>query len=534
MIDSATTEDASALSKRAAYGLAALSGVLIFLGFAGFDQWPLAFVAWAPLLVAVRGQTPSFALKLGLVTGLILDVGGFYWLQTMLMTFSGFPPAVCAVFTGILCAYQGGRAGLFAWLLARAYERRWPFAPLVFLAFAASESLYPVLFPWFLAGSVHMLPMAMQVAELGGPFLVSLVVLAPSVAIAEVVDAKRVARPLAPAAVAGPLSLVAVALLYGAVRLPQVKASMAEAESFKLGLVQGNLGLMQKREDPAEGLRRHRRLTAELVKEGADLVVWSESAVTFPMPVDIAPRIMKERMVGGLGVPVIAGAVLYERAKTQNEREHWFNVAIGTDESGTMTGRFDKTYLLAFGEYLPLGETFPVLYDVSPNTGHFTAGTSLAPLRIPVKGKERSITALICYEDILPGFARDAVKEGEPELIVNLTNDAWFGDTTEPWEHLALAKLRAVEHRRYLVRATNSGVSAIVDPTGAVVGHTKTYEAAKLLAEARFMKGHTVFEALGLTPWYLAAAVTVALAFVRRRSNNVPRATRQPDGTTSQ
>ena len=293
---------------------------------------------------------------------------------------------------------------------------------------------------------------------------------------------------------------------------------MAAAEPFKLGVVQGNLGLMQKREDPAEGLRRHRRLTSELVREGADLVVWSESAVTFPMPVDVAPRIMKERMVGGLGVPVIAGAVLYERAKTQSEREHWFNVAIGTDANGTMTSRFDKTYLLAFGEYLPLGETFPVLYDVSPNTGHFTAGTSLAPLRVPVKGKDRNLTALICYEDILPGFARDAVKAGEPELIVNLTNDAWFGDTTEPWEHLALAKLRAVEHRRYLVRATNSGVSAVVDPTGAVVGNTKTYVAAKLLADARFMTGHTVFERLGLAPWYLLAAATVAMAFIRRRS----------------
>jgi apolipoprotein N-acyltransferase len=208
--------------------------------------------------------------------------------------------------------------------------------------------------------------------------------------------------------------------------------------------------------------------------------------------------------------------VLYERAKSENERERWFNVAVSTDANGKMTGRFDKTYLLAFGEFLPFGETFPALYEVSPNTGHFTAGTSLAPLRVEVKGKERNLTALICYEDILPGFARDAVKEGEPDLLVNLTNDAWFGDTTEPWEHLALAKLRAVEHRRYLVRATNSGVSAIVDPTGVVVGHTQTYEAAKLMAEARFMRAHTVFERLGLAPWYLLAVATIALAFVKR------------------
>lgn len=511
------SEAALPLPAKTAYALAVASGTLIFLGFAGFDIWPLAFVAWAPLLVAVRGQRPALALKLGLLTGLVLDVGGFYWLQTMLVTFSGFPPAVCAVFTGILCAYQGGRAGLFAWLLARAEARRWPFGLLVFLAFAASETVYPVLFPWYLGGSVHMLPTMLQVAELGGPILVSLTVLAPSVAIAEAISAMRAKRTMSRVTIALSLGLTGASLLYGLVRVPQVRATMAEAEPFKLGVVQGNLGLVQKREDPAEGLRRHRRLTAELVREGADLVVWSESSITFPMPVEAAPRILRERMVGGLGVPVIAGAVLYERAKSEHERERWYNVAVSTDSDGAMTGRFDKTFLLAFGEYLPFGETFPQLYEVSPNTGHFTPGTSLAPLRVPVKGKERSLTALVCYEDILPSFARDAVKEGVPELIVNLTNDAWFGPTTEPWEHLALAKLRAVEHRRYLVRATNSGVSAIVDATGAVVGHTETFVPAKLLADARFMTAHTPFEVLGMTPWNILALVTLALAFVARR-----------------
>ncbi len=516
------SESALPLTAKTAYALAALSGTLIFLGFAGFDIWPLAFVAWAPLLVALRGQTPALALKLGLLTGLVLDVGGFYWLQTMLVTFSGFPPAVCAFFTGILCAYQGGRAGLFAWLLARAEARRWPFGLLVFLAFAASETVYPVLFPWYVAGSVHMLPTMLQVAELGGPILVSLAVLAPSVAIAEAAVAWRARRPASRATVGLSLGLTIAAALYGLVRVPQVKATMEAAEPVKLGVVQGNLGLVQKREDPAEGLRRHRRLTAELVRDGADLVVWSESSITFPMPVEAAPRILQERMVGGLGVPVVAGAVLYERAKSEHERERWYNVAVSTDEHGAMTGRFDKTFLLAFGEYLPFGDTFPQLYEVSPNTGHFTKGTSLAPLRVPVKGKERSVTALVCYEDILPSFARDAVKEGVPELIVNLTNDAWFGPTTEPWEHLALAKLRAVEHRRYLVRATNSGVSAVVDPTGAVVGHTETFVPAKLLVDAHFMTAHTPFELLGMAPWNLLALVTVALAFVARRPRTTP------------
>src|SRR5947207_13300735 len=105
-----------------------------------------------------------------------------------------------------------------------------------------------------------------------------------------------------------------------------------------------------------------------------------------------------------------------------------------------------------FGEYLPFGERFPLLYRWSPNSGRFSPGRSLEPLTLRVHGQEHPVSVLICYEDILPAFTNAAVKHAKPELLVNMTNDAWFGDTSEPWEHLALAELRSVEHRRYLVR----------------------------------------------------------------------------------
>src|SRR5207253_2869582 len=104
--------------------------------------------------------------------------------------------------------------------------------------------------------------------------------------------------------------------------------------------------------------------------------------------------------------------------------------------------------------YLPFGDTFPILYEWSPHSGKFSSGTSLDPLLIEdAHGTTHKVTTLICYEDILPGFTNTAVRQTpDTELLVNMTNDAWFGDTSEPWQHLALAKLRAIEHRRYLVR----------------------------------------------------------------------------------
>jgi len=191
---------------------------------------------------------------------------------------------------------------------------------------------------------------------------------------------------------------------------------------------------------------------------------------------------------------------------------HYFNTALITAGDGAIQGRYDKQYLLAFGEYLPLGETFPVLYQWSPNSSRFSSGTSLEPLPY----RDHKISTLICYEDILPGFVNGMVRHADPDLLVNLTNDAWFGDSTEPWIHLALAQLRAVEHRRYLIRATNSGVSAIVDPVGRVPLHGATFKEESLIGVAKFMRSHTGYEILGDWPWALSTAAIVLMAFVRR------------------
>jgi apolipoprotein N-acyltransferase len=186
---------------------------------------------------------------------------------------------------------------------------------------------------------------------------------------------------------------------------------------------------------------------------------------------------------------------------------------------GNLRGRYDKQFLLAFGEYLPFGDTFPILYKWSPHSGSFSAGKTLDPLTVDLKGKEHKVSVLICYEDILPSFTNRAVAYAKPELLVNMTNDAWFGDTAEPWQHLALAKFRAVEHRRYLVRSTNSGVSAIIDPVGGIVDGTlsSTFKPEAREGVIHWMQGTTVYEVIGDVPWYLVTIGIVVAAFRRRR-----------------
>jgi apolipoprotein N-acyltransferase len=314
-------------------------------------------------------------------------------------------------------------------------------------------------------------------------------------------------------------ALLGVQLVYGLVQMHRIDARVAAAPAVKVGTVQANMGLFEKRQSTEEGLRRHLDMTAALKEAGAELVVWSETSVMRAERVDTYRERIRDGVGRHLGIPAILGSVLFEFVPGPR-RVILYNSALSTTAAGEITGRYDKQYLLAFGEYLPFGDTFPILYDWSRNSGKFSPGTSLEPLPVVDKaGQTHAVTTLICYEDILPAFTRNAVNaaHGESELLVNMTNDAWFGDTAEPWEHLALAKLRAIEHRRYFVRSTNSGVSAIIDPVGRTVVSTKTFRQETLLATIHWLRASTVYEVLGDAPYWLGSLGVLVMAFQRRR-----------------
>jgi apolipoprotein N-acyltransferase len=496
------------LGARVAAALAVLSGVLYFLAFPGLDIWPLGFVALAPLIVALRGQAPRRAAWIGWLAGFTMTMIGFYWLLEMLETFSGFGLPLCILFMAILCAYQAGRIALLGFLAARAERRQWPFGLAFGLGFVASEQAFPLLFPWYYAATVHPVPVLAQLADIGGPILVALPLVAVNLVIAEVVFARRERRALRRRLVLVLAATPLVSVLYGAVRIASVDARVKEAPKGRVGLVQANMSLFGKRKDKAEGLRRHLRLTHDLEKEGRlDLVVWSETSVMGAVREDDVDRAIPDYFSRNIGVPALFGSVLVR--PVADEREYvFYNSAILTDGAGEVKGRYDKQFLLGFGEYLPFGDTFPVLYKYSPNSGHFTPGNRFEPL---TDGRHE-IATFICYEDIVPGFVNRIVTNGSPDLLANLTNDAWFGDTTEPWIHLALAKLRAVEHRRYFVRSTNSGVSAIVDPVGRIVEHTDTFHARAIAGTVAWLRGRTVYELLGDAPFWLVTVLAVYAA----------------------
>jgi apolipoprotein N-acyltransferase len=496
-----------------AYGLATFAGVLTFLGFAGFDLWPLAFVAFVPLFVAIDRVRPfgGFAvLRLAVYFGFVADWGGYYWLVEMMKSFSGFSVPLCIFFASILILYTGGSFGLFGWLWARARDRGYNITIAAVCALLACEFVYPLLFPFFYGASFHMLPVLLQIADLGGALLLTALAISVNAAIYELVEARLRKATLPWKAPAATFAFVAFTLIYGVVRIDQIDARTAAAPKQTIAMVQANMGIFAKREDADEGDRRHRAQSAAIERElHPDLIVWPESGFAHFLPRDVQ-NVSRSVFNGQVHTPVLFGGLSLEFDETGGSIS--YNTAYMTDGLGNVRGTYDKTYLLAFGEYIPFGDVFPSLYRISANSGHFTRGSHVRALPLG----EYRVSTLICYEDIIPSFVRRAVTEVNPHVLINITNDAWFGNTHEPWIHFALAKFRAVEHHRFLLRATNSGVSGVMDASGRVVTHSGVFTQENLHAEVAMLQGSTVYETLGDWPGWLSLVGILWMAFRRK------------------
>jgi apolipoprotein N-acyltransferase len=493
------------------YGLSFVAAVLHFLGWAGFGVWPFAIVCMVPFFTALelgldRGWHHSLAV--GWFYGAVSYAGGYHWLVEFLEVFSGYGLALSAFFFVAFCIYLGFDYALYAALYRTLRKGGWSTAAIAIPILLLMEWGYPALFPTYLANSFHMLTWPTQMADLGGPLLVTALIGAVNLAIYETWRwrAKRREAPklLWGIAAAG----VLFSLGYGAIRVHQIEARMADAPVLRVGIVQVNMGIFAKWEEAIEGHRRHLEQSHELgAEDELDLLIWPESAIVRSLPRKLPWN--GDRIRRDLKTPILFGGVSTE--EVDGERKI-YNTVFSMDADGMVRSTYDKTYLLMFGEYLPFGETFPILYDLSPNSGRFTAGSHVRPVTL---GKWR-ISTPVCYEDILAGFTRKMVREAKPHVMINLTNDAWFGDTQEPWIHLLLSKYRAIEHRRYLVRSTNSGISAVIDPLGRVVAKSGLLTRENLRADIRMLDEDTVYTLLGDWPGWLSL-IAIGWMIIRRR-----------------
>ncbi|MEE8408437.1 MAG: apolipoprotein N-acyltransferase [Myxococcota bacterium] len=497
---------------RYSYGLAAISGGLTFTGFCGFDQWYLAWICLVPVLWALDDESLSGWEALGIAWffGAVTHVGGYTWLAGMLRDFGHLPWPLAILGMVLLSIGQSTLFAAWGWLTHRLVHRH--NAPIIWVAPVAlvlAEWLMPALFPTYQSNSQYRQIIFIQSLDIWGPLGLTFILTLFSSIVYETIAWKlRGGRKLPTVAWVVFTVLLIANLGYGYGAAANIDDTVAHAdERIRVGLVQANMGIYEKDKKRSEGLRRHRQQSLELERQGAELIVWPESGYNYA--IQAGTENLAARVLGPVTTPLIFGGMRWVRGTRRSEDREIYNSAYLLDGDGWVLGTYDKTYLLAFGEYLPFGETFPWLYDLSPHSGRFTRGERTEPL---VHGNIK-YGVMICYEDIVPSFVR-GLMEHEPHVLVNITNDAWFGRSREPTIHLALATFRAVEHRRFLVRATNTGVSAFIDPAGRITQETPIFARANLIGDVTPLHGRTLYGRLG--DWFSIPCVLVVLFWWRK------------------
>ena len=455
------------------------------------------------------------AFYLGLATGLVYFAATLYWITNVMALYGGLPMVIAVLVNALLVAYQALYPALFAVVVRRLMLAFGPraliTAPFVWVATELGRTHVFGGFPWVLLGysQVTTIPIA-QLASVFGVFGVSALVASVSAAAAGCV-ATRVVRYRVQA-IGGVAILLTVTAAWGSWRAARSEWTR-QGQTVTIGLIQGNVSEAQRR-DATESLRVFQdqvRLTRQAIGAGADLVIWSESAMSpFRFDDGSESAALVRRVAREGRVSILVGSDQIERGRP----DRWYNSAFLVRADGGDGGVYRKMHLVPFGEYVPLRR---LLFFVGPLVeaigSGFAAGTD--PTVLPVGG--HSISVAICYEVVYPALVRQFVLRGS-ELLTTITNDAWYGQSSAPYQHFAMASMRAIEEGRYMARAANTGISGMVDPYGRVVEQSAIFEQTALVQEVRFLTVRTIYSKIGDVIAYLAMAIIAAGLIALRRN----------------
>jgi apolipoprotein N-acyltransferase len=485
--------------------LSAASGALQFASLPLPGQGYLAWTSFVPLLLAVAGAgTLGRAAVCGLVSGMVRHFAVLIWIPPVLARFGGlsiplawllflflivmqsvFPTAAC-----VLLRFGMQRSGA-GFLLA---------FPLFWVALEyASNYIFFGGFPWLLTGySQTEFAGIVQVADLTGVYGVSFLVAAVNAAVAHLWLNRGRARsvhalwPFAAAA-----ALCFAALVYGNLALRHWSRIPPDR---RVAMLQANLPLDEPESSLALKFREGYQRLARSLPRAIDLLVLPESPSPLTFQYDESYRASMLELARNFPL----GMVFNNIAQSEDGPEPaYFNSAYFLDRDGRETARYDKLHLVPFGEYVPLRKLFFFAESITKDVSDFHPGSGYVTARLD----GHPANAIICFEAVFPEISRRFARDGS-ELILNLTNDGWYGPTAAPYQHLTIARWRAVENRRYLLRAANSGISAVVDPTGRIRTSTGLLKEDICIGDFAFISGHSAYTRYG--DWFSAVCAIIS------------------------
>ena len=437
---------------------------------ASFPPGKLDWMAWFALLPLLKGldrESPSQAFKLGLIAGLAHYLTLIYWIIVVLKHYGGLNLLTGLGVLVLLCLYLSLYPALFSSLFSRFQGSRLSGLLMASVWVALEYIRAKVLtgFPWCLLGYTQFRHLSLiQIADLVGVYGVSFLIVLFNILIYSLFfDRHSQKRRSLRWEILG-ISLMALfTLTYGNYRLTQGKTKTEGDQSIRMAVIQGNIdqSIKWKPAYQEKTIDIYRRLTHRTRDFRPHLVVWPETSVPFFFQdnVKFSPKVLK--ISEELGADLIFGSPAYGRGSGGIK---YYNRAYILSPNAESYGYYDKVHLVPFGEYVPLKRFLPFVHRLVTAAGDFASGDKIAPLKLSFL----SAGILICFEVIFPELARTQAKEGA-EILVNLTNDAWFGMTSAPYQHLCMAVFRAVENGRPMIRSANTGFSAFIGPQGKII-----------------------------------------------------------------
>lgn len=508
---------------------AAVSGLLLALAFPGGPGiWPLVAIALVPLLCTVGKGSTRLAFSAGLVAGLVHFLALLYWIVTVLGHYGGLPWYFSLPALFFLALYMGLYVGVFAVCARVLFSSLTPFAALWLLpaAWVGLDWLRGWLFsgfPWMDPGyALWQHPALIQVADLFGHHGITYLIVLINTLVALLLRQEQQGGKKGSAVLIGPVVLILVLVsVYSVLRWRQLEEGLATAERTSIGIVQGNIeqGVKWSPEHQGETVATYLDLTASLFDgvTGAKrpaVVIWPETALPF-YPTNNRLTEDLQAMTGRLDMALLTGAPWFEVIDREKKLFKFFNSAQLIAPTGEFIGHYEKSHLVPYGEYVPLKPFLPFLAPLVESVGDFTPGA----IGQPLSWQQARMGVLICFESIFPDIARKWVKAGA-NVLVNLTNDAWYGKSSAPYHSLAMSVLRAVETRRSLVRSANTGISGFVDPLGRMVRQSGLFEPWAAAEEVILQDSETLWVRGGylFAPFcFMVTFIVVASLAVRSR-----------------
>ena len=519
-----------------AWLLVSLSSLLQILIFPLPNLYFLSWVAFAPLIVALLRSRPEGALEiegsvnlqpakplqgflLAYVSGILWYAGTCYWIYDTMHQYGGLTAPFASLALFLFCLYLGLYHGFFGLLLSlcagpeRDFRRALVAAPFLWVAVELARERITG-FPWNLLGTAQVDNLSLtRITTLTGVYGVSFEIMLVNVALAAAFLVPRKRRSTLLIASLAAAAVLQSGVLVDAPALSTDRTALLLQENIPVSetwtrntfesTLQNLIDLSLKNAQSSV------TSASETNRANVDLIVWPESPAPFytgdPLFRDALSTLARQSHTW-----VVTGAIGSEPTKTGAPASQVFNSAALIGPSGEWTARYDKVHLVPFGEYLPFPQVFAFAGGLTKEVGQFESGTSRAPL----DARGEKLGAFICYESVFPGEVREFADQGA-QVFVNLSNDGWYGDSGAYAQHLNQTRMRAVENDRWLLSATNTGVTASIDPYGRVVARLPRKQRAALLAPYALTSVTTFYTRHGDWFAWLCAIISVGALFTR-------------------